>query len=142
MAENKMKEVAKLLGVELNVPFMINNLKENGLYVLKEGGIYNVESGLWCEPLLTYLLCGIHEIEKPILTEKEKKYLEGVLYPFKDRVAYIEKRKSFDKRSFLVIVMKTENNIPFPSFKNDEMYKGMKADKEYPLEELRLFEEE
>lgn len=141
MAENKMKEVAELLGVELNEPFKIKGTGFNP-YILNRDGLLYDKDGYNCYSLFSDLLCGIREIEKPILTEKEKRYLEGVIEPFKDRVAYIEKRKSFDKRSFLVIVMKTENNIPFPSFKNDEMYKGMKADKEYPLEELRLFEEE
>ena len=67
MAENKMKEVAKLLGVEMGVPFKMNDSRM--IYKLNENGLCN-EYGQLCSCTLNSLLTGELEIEQPILTEK------------------------------------------------------------------------
>ena len=144
MAENKMKEVAKLLGVEMGVPFNIKD--KNGVelmyspFTFKDDGLYDKYNDNRCCHLLNCLLNGACEIEQPILTKKEKTYLEGVLRPFKDRYISIQKRQHGDN---IFITLYVDNDyIPFPDFKKDEMYKGLVLNKRYTLEELGLFVDE
>lgn len=148
MAENKMKEVAKLLGVEMGVPFNIKD--KNGVelmyspFTFKDDGLYDKYNDNRCCHLLNCLLNGACEIEQPILTKKEKTYLEGVLRPFKDRVVFVVKRKSIDKELIKVkinsIVSDCFSTLDFPFFKENTMYKGMELNKKYTLEELGVFE--
>ena len=79
----------------------------------------------------------IYKREEPILDDKEKKYLSSVIRPFRDRVQYIVKRGSSAKE-YIVIEIKNEN-IYLPYFKKDTMYKNMKLEKNYTLEELGLW---
>lgn len=80
-------------------------------------------------------------IGKPeILDEEEKRYLEGVIRPFRDRVMYVTLGRSRD-REYILLGLK-EEMADLPSFKADTMYKGMEQGKRYTLEELGLFEEE
>lgn len=72
MAENKMKEVAELLGIEMNKPFNIKGY-ENNPCVLTENGFVNNRGYLLVHDVLFELLTGELEIEKPILNEHEKK---------------------------------------------------------------------
>ena len=141
MAENKMKEVAELLGVEFGKPFRIKDVKYNP-YKLTENGLYDyygISHGL----MIYKLLRGELEIEQPTLTEKEKKYLEGVLRPFKDKVTFIRKVCEYSKsQDYIHIGIKNDFDIDFPNFQQGTMYKGMELNKEYTLEELGLFEEE
>lgn len=80
------------------------------------------------------------ELEKPILDDAERKYLSGVIKPFRDRVKCIIKKKSYDydNREYIVIHAGTHETTPFPYFKNGTMYKNMVINKEYSLEELGL----
>lgn len=90
------------------------------------------------------------EIEiKDVLDEKEKKYLESIIRPFKDRVEYIEKKKITDcnNNTFYYIVIATISvasdseidPIYFPYFKPEsKMYEGMELNKKYTLKELGL----
>ena len=80
----------------------------------------------------------IYEV-KEILDEKEKEYLSYVIRPFRDRVGGIKKIITWYKDDeFLKIIMKNEDDIYFPYFEKNTMYKGMEIDKEYTLEELGL----
>ena len=81
-------------------------------------------------------------IHKPqILDEEEKKYLEGVIRPFRDKVTYIKKiRNILESEEFITIQLKNEV-IDLPYFEENTMYKGMEIDKRYSLKELELFEE-
>lgn len=84
--------------------------------------------------------------KQEILTKEEKEYLEAVIRPFKDEVAYI-KLKIEDTiyttdRVFIFIVLKHFNSLQMPYFKCGTMYKGMELEKEYTLEELGLFKGE
>ena len=76
------------------------------------------------------------EVEEPILDEVERKYLSGVIRPFRDRVRAILK---YGLENTEWIIIKTRDyNIPFPYFKKGTMYKKMVLNKEYTLEELGL----
>lgn len=143
MAENKMKEVAKILGVEMGVPFKVKGHKEK--FVIKDYGMKRVCTKLLSNGTLINILCGREEIEQSILDEVEKRYLEGVIRPFKDKVVGIERHDTI-KHSFIRIYTKFFDDNRYieymclPYFKKDTMYKGMEVDKEYTLEELGLFE--
>ena len=84
------------------------------------------------------------EYKEPILDEEEKKYLSAVIKPFKDRVCYIQKVKTTNlDNQFIFIRVKRydcEDNedIDLPYFKANTMYKNMKENKKYTLEELGL----
>lgn len=85
------------------------------------------------------------EIETPIiLDEIEKEYFTAIIKPFKKRVLYIEKVKvaAFDKYFICIAISKYLDSskieyINFPLSQN-EMYKGMEANRQYTLEELGL----
>lgn len=85
------------------------------------------------------------EIEaKDVLDEVEKKYLESIIRPFKDRVEYIEK-KSIGTLYFIAIAIKSIaidcsiETIYLPYFKPEsKIYNGMELNKEYTLKELGL----
>lgn len=80
-------------------------------------------------------------IDKPeILDEEEKRYLEGVIRPFRDKVKYIIKNSNYT-RAYIEIRLKSEYTC-LPYFKANTMYKGMETNKRYNLKELGLFEEE
>ena len=81
----------------------------------------------------------VYEHKEEILDEAEKRYLRGVIRPFRNRIKYVRKIRSFDKsRNFLQILLNNDEGITFPYFKSNTMYKGMKEYKEYSLEELGL----
>ena len=89
MAENKMKEVAKLLGVEMDKPFNIKGYEYNPCKLTNDKIINN--HGYMITTGLFQLLTGELEIEQPILDDVEKRYLENVLKPFKDRILFAKK---------------------------------------------------
>lgn len=82
----EMKEVAKLLGVELEEKFMLKDFQH--MYKLTEKGLmyWSDISQIWENSnAIGDLLTGKYEIvkiSKPILTEKEKEYLSVVIKPF------------------------------------------------------------
>lgn len=85
------------------------------------------------------------EYKEPILDEAEKEYLSAVIKPFRSRVVRICKRDCSVDKYYIKIILKPidddsrAEHIELPEFKKDEMmYKGMKADKRYLLEELGL----
>lgn len=143
MAENKMKEVAKLLGVELGEEFRIDNWFK---YKLTKDGFmcwsdylqqWNYSGGI--EDLLTGEK-KIVKIPKQILDEKEKEYLSAVIKPFRDSVVAIIKSQYDDYYEFIQIEVNQEmyEYVNLPNFKKGVMYKGMEIDKGYTLEELGL----
>ena len=146
MTENKMKEAAKLLGVELNEEFGVEGLSFK--YKLEKDGLifWSEDSQEWISSnLIEDLLAGkarIVKLPKQILTDSEKRYLSNVIEPFKDRVKYIIKRETGTGE--LVIIRLSHYNgwlsdlVTLPIFEKETMYKGMEIDKEYTLEELGL----
>ena len=76
-----------------------------------------------------------------ILDEAEKRYLRGVIRPFRDSVKSIEKFIFSTGDAKITIKIKSSENfwyISLPPFEKYKMYKNMEEDKEYTLEELGL----
>lgn len=81
-----------------------------------------------------------------ILDDAEKRYLASVIRPFRDRAIFVKKtyRDGFNNVAYEQIFIRVKSiatdiaDIPFPFFKKGEMYKGMKLEREYTLEELGL----
>lgn len=80
----------------------------------------------------------LSEYKEPILDDAEKRYLRGVIRPFRNMVAFIKKTCNCGGFKWIEIAVKGNRTITLPGFKNDEMYKGMKLEKEYTIEELGL----
>ena len=80
----------------------------------------------------------LEENDEPVLTEKEKEYLSSFIKPFKKKVITISKRDD-DGMYFIEVCYKDDEPTFLPSFEdNENMYKGMVANKEYTLGELDL----
>lgn len=77
--------------------------------------------------------------EREILDEVEKRYLKGVIRPFKNRVINIRKRVNYSDFCYILIRLK-EDLIILPNFKKGTMYNGMEEGKGYTLKELGLDE--
>ena len=142
MAENKMKEVAKLLGLELEEEFRIKN--SNFRYKLSKDGFmfwsdFN-QDWFYISKLDQLLIgyCEIIKLHKPILDNIEKNYLSNIIKPFRDRIDYITKVNLSNGKEYIFIKMKNYEKISLPFFKAGTMYKGMENDKEYTPDELEL----
>lgn len=73
---------------------------------------------------------------EPILDDAEKNYLSAVIKPFRNRVQYIKK---IDCACEEYIQIQLNSDWTFlPHFRTGTMYKGMKSDHGYTLEELGL----
>lgn len=80
----------------------------------------------------------IYEV-KEILDEVEKKWLGNFVKPFRSKIYDIVKYRLYDNSGeWLQIRMKDSPDIDLPYFKLNKMYKGMKINREYTLEELGL----
>lgn len=76
-----------------------------------------------------------------ILDDEEREYLRAVIKPFRKDVEYIVKLPKFEwiqEAIYIHIGRSWRGNIELPTFKKGAMYKGMKIDKRYTLEELGL----
>ena len=83
----------------------------------------------------------VYEAKGEILDDVEKRYLKGVIKPFRDKIKSIEKFIFSTGRAKITITVKNDDsywNIGLPPFKKGTMYKNMEEDKEYTLEELGL----
>lgn len=107
-----------------------NNLKDIDGY--SEFDIVKVERPIKYET--------IFERKEEILDEIEKEYLKAVIKPFRNEIKSIYKTNScgFSNSEFLVINFKDNDNMAFKNFKKGTMYKNMKLDRDYTLEELGL----
>lgn len=142
--ENKMEELARLVGLELEEEFRLENYSIK-YKLTKHGFMY------WSDEYQQWnYTCGLEDlfngerqivkIPKQILEEKEKEYLSNVIKPFRDSVVAIIKCKYDDYYEFIQIEVNQERYeyVNLPNFKKDIMYKDMEIDKEYTLEELGL----
>ena len=157
MAKNYMKDVAKLLGVELEEEFRIEGFPNK--YKLSENGLVSWsnywQSWVSSSDIIEELLTGESELvklPKPILDDVEKEYLGNIIKPFRNRILYIAKSetvKTYDNPNpkiyeciYIMYKDSTKKRNPyymgFPCFEKGTMYKGMELDKEYTLEELGL----
>lgn len=151
----KQEKFLELLGVKLGQKFKVEGLETPFYFCETEGKKMTLYMGESIVDQFTFfgLLTGnIIPIEEPILTDKEKKYLENVCKPFKNknRIDYIEKRIIFNepnnKRECIIINLinkdfRNGENFPLPLFEQGTMYKGMKNNQKYTLKELGLFEQ-
>lgn len=81
----------------------------------------------------------LEEYKGPILDDVERKYLADVIRPFRKMIAYIVKAQDFDDgKQCIRIILQNGDGMHFPYLDDDEMYKGMKENKKYTLEELGL----
>ena len=82
---------------------------------------------------------------KNVLDEGERKYLEAVLAPFKNRVKSIVKRNVFrmtkgsDVSEWITVNLEGGDCIVLPYFERGKMYKGMDDRREYSPKELGLW---
>lgn len=146
MAENKIEDVAKLLGVELGEEFRIEHLSTK--YKLSKGGLkyWSGSPKKWNgSGLLEDLIIGtltIIKISKPILDDIEKEYLSNFIKPYRKYVKYIKKSSYKVNERITICYHEYVGNctlgFSLPSFEKGTMYKGMKVDKRYTLEELGL----
>ena len=74
--------------------------------------------------------------EAEILDDAEKRYLRGVIRPFKNKVKSIWKLSYVSEQ--IVIQMQSGIEIKLPCFKKGTMYQGMEEGKRYTIEELGL----
>ena len=100
------------------------------------------EDGKWKDIFEEYNLNALRDkvepITKELLDKEEKEYLEYVIRPFKDRIEYITKSIAGEDTEYIEIVFKDDVSMEFPYFKARTMYKSMKRDIYYSLEELGL----
>lgn len=81
----------------------------------------------------------VYEANEEILDEAEKRYLKGVIRPFRNKVLKIVKKyDTFTELEYIRIIIKDDSSIEFPSFSKNTMYKNMETNKSYTLEELGL----
>ena len=77
------------------------------------------------------------EYKEPILDDVEREYLSAVIKPFRKKISYIRKSEDLRKK-YIKIVLCDGDSMYFPYLANNAMYKGMKLDRNYTLEELGL----
>ena len=79
------------------------------------------------------------ESKEPILDDVEREYLSAVIKPFRKKISYIIKSKDLSEgKKYIKIELCNGDTMYFPYLANDAMYKGMKLDRNYTLEELGL----
>ena len=142
---NYMKEVAQLLGVEIEEEFKIEGYDDYLKFKFTEnrflqscGDVYG-----WVDSIsIMTVLEGrakIIKLPKPVLTDEEKEYLSYVIKPFREDVLKISKFKSKVLKNKEVIGFETPNGFMiFPPFEKDKMYKNMELNKGYTLDDLGL----
>lgn len=152
--ENKMKDVAKLLGLELEEEFKTRDLDDIKYKWTNSGLVQWVDTiQEWVISLdFNRILTGdVQIIKLPILDDVEKEYLSSVIRPFRNRVIYIAKGETVKTYSpnakiyeCIYIMYKDSSKkqnpfyMGFPCFEKGTMYKGMELDKKYTLKELGL----
>ena len=146
--KNKMAEVAKLLGLKLGEEFTIKGVNSSYRFKLTAIGLMSSwrNSSKWnSSGLLEDFITGNYQISKEvnsILDEAEKRYLSALIKPFKKQVISISKR-SINYGEFINIMIDegefiNPRNICLPYFIPGKMYKGMKVNREYTLDQLEL----
>ena len=96
--------------------------------------LYEEESSVVQKNIITKWLDMEHK--EPILDDAEKRYLSAVIRPFRNRVQYIKKIDCACEE-YIQIQLNSDWTI-LPHFRTGTMYKGMKPDHAYTLEELGL----
>ena len=128
--------------MKLEKEILLCNYNDSTLYIInpftkKENGILYNMIGKKAKLTLEVL-----EVKNSILNEKEKKYLNDVISPFKEKVISISKT-NFHDNYFIVISVNGKSrgsfsNHTLPIFDEQDSYIGMELNKGYTLEELGL----
>lgn len=160
--ENKMEDVAKLLGVELGEEFKIEGCSYK--YKLSKEGLR-----FWTVPLQDWVLSNkigelltgesqIIKLPKSILTKEEKEYLSNIINHeyfvntllifmgvklWENKISIMKKSDAYfsggsERISIEIESEKGPTHIDLPPFKEGTMYKGMEVNKYYTLDELGL----
>ena len=148
--ENKMAEVAKLLGLKLGEEFTIKGVNSSYRFKLTAIGLMSSwrNNSKWnSSGLVEDFITGHYQIAKEVnsvLDEAEKRYLSNIIKPFRDKVISIANyyEESIGNNYIEIEVKQNychENQyVSLPYFKSGTMYKGMEEYKKYTLEELGL----
>ena len=77
---------------------------------------------------------------KSILDDVEREYLKAVFKPFASRIMYVKKIGRWKDKEYIKVLMEDPagDSTCFPTFKAGTMYKGMKPNVIYTLEELGI----
>ena len=145
--ENKMSEVAKLLGVELDEEFKIDGFDSK--YKFTNYGLmhWSDNSQQWFRSTnLNDLIRGeltIIKLPKQILDDIEREYLSNIIKPFRKNIITIRKIDYYEHEYIEIFIyhpgeIVSCEAIAFQYFNKGKMYKGMEIDKEYTLKELEL----
>lgn len=142
---NYMKDVAQLLGLEIGEEFRIEGHSGNVKYRLTEENLEYLSScDHWfsISSTLNCLLNGeykVVKIPKPVLDDVERKYLAGVIRPFRNRIKHFYKYPCANGNcEAIAAITKDCDYLDFPRFKKGSMYKGMELNRKYSIEELGL----
>ena len=140
-----MKEVAKLLGVEIGEKFKVevNETILQKKFFLTDYGLFATCGDGPMTGILNDLLNGKYKViklPKPVLTDEEKEYLSTVLKPFRNEIDYIYKCSTYrgEKEYIAISFKKITRDMFFPEYPTGTMYKGMIRNKEYSLDDLGL----
>ena len=137
---NHMKELAQMLGVELNEEFNVKGLSYKKYKITKDGVFISYEEdNKWykvCDAVLDILTGKYEIIKQPILNEAEREYLRNIIKPFRDKVKTIIRLDFYYTSAYIQI--EYDRDLEQIILKSDKMYNNMKLGKEYTLEELGL----
>lgn len=83
------------------------------------------------------------EHKEPILDDAERRYLKGVIRPFRDRVEFISKvvmdyQGGYTDCYICIRFTDSSKDMSFPVFCETDMYKGMEFGKTYSPKDLGL----
>lgn len=113
--------------------------------VIKNGNIKMCNTQYNCLTKDDYTSNSWEIYKEKILTDEEKEFLSNIIKPFKNRVCYIIKYKTLfsDNDEYIQIRVKSYNaklyeHISLPIFVKGSMYKNMKVDYKYIVEDLDL----
>ena len=137
---NHMKELAQMLGVELNEEFNIKGFSYKKYKITKDGVFISYEEdNKWykvCDAVIDILMGKYEIIKQPVLDEAEREYLRNIIKPFRDKVKTIIRLDFYWTSAYIQI--EYDRDLEQIILKSDKMYNNMKLGKEYSLEELGL----
>ena len=140
-----MKEVAKILGVEIGEEFKVDldGVVYRKNFYFTDYSLFAVGDDKPEVGVLNYLLNGKYKViklPKPVLTDEEKEYLSTVLKPFRNEIDYIYKCSTYrgEKEYIAISFKKITRDMFFPEYPTGTMYKGVILNKEYSLDDLGL----
>ena len=140
-----MKEVAQLLGVEIDEEFKIEGYDDYLKFKFTENRFLQSCGDVcgWVDSIsIMTVLEGrakIIKLPKSILTDEEKEYLSYVIKPFRNRIKCFYKWTCDDCNYEQIMAPCIDySHLDFPSFEKNTMYKGMEPNKKYTLDDLGL----